>query len=66
MLLCLEFYLEEDEFYGDRELQDTILQLFKTVKWFRMVRAEQLVNGIIFQRYLAYVIVLLLIFSLQV
>ena len=46
MLLCLEFYLEEDVFYNDRDLQDTILQLFKTVKWFRMVRAEQLVNGI--------------------
>ena len=46
MLLCLEFYLEEDVFYSDRDLQDTILQLFKTVKWFRMVRAEQLVNGI--------------------
>ena len=46
MLLCLEFYLEEDVFYGDRDLQDTVMQLFKTVKWFRMVRTEQLVNGI--------------------
>eukprot|EP00795_Rhopilema_esculentum_P008199 gene8199-14133_t len=45
MLLCLEFYLEEDDFYKNKDLQDTVLQLFKTVKWFRMVRADQVVNG---------------------
>ena len=48
MLLCLELYLEEDVFYSDTDLQDTILQLFKAVKSFRMVRAEQHVNGIDF------------------
>lgn len=52
MLLCLEFYLEEDEFYNDSALQDTILQLFKTVKWFRMVRADQLINGIVVSGFL--------------
>ena len=37
--------MEEDVFYSDKDLQDTILQLFKTVKSFRMVRPEQHVNG---------------------